>query len=97
MMGICNSGPLYIYGDNMSVIHDTKSPESTWNAIRESVAKPKSSRGNVKTYEHSTDQATKLVASEDYKITQIDCFLKSPMNIRAQNQKFVNQREMNED
>lgn len=29
MMGIPLSGPSYIYGDNMSVIHNTQRPEST--------------------------------------------------------------------
>ena len=29
MMGVPLSGPLYIYGDNMSVIHNTQRPEST--------------------------------------------------------------------
>ena len=29
MMGIPISGALYVYGDNMSVIHDTSKPEST--------------------------------------------------------------------
>ena len=29
MMGIPISGPSYIYGDNMSVIHNTQRPDST--------------------------------------------------------------------
>eukprot|EP00804_Cyclotella_cryptica_P030528 CCRYP_020632-RA/>CCRYP_020632-RA protein AED:0.45 eAED:0.45 QI:0/0/0/1/0/0/2/0/83 len=29
MMGVSISGPYYIYGDNMSVIHNTQQPEST--------------------------------------------------------------------
>ena len=29
MMGVPISGPSYIYGDNMSVIHNTQRPEST--------------------------------------------------------------------
>ena len=29
MMGVPISGPSYIYGDNMSVIHNTLRPEST--------------------------------------------------------------------
>ena len=28
MMGVGISGPLYIYGDNISVIHNTQRPES---------------------------------------------------------------------
>jgi hypothetical protein len=29
MMGVPIAGPMYIYGDNMSVIHNTQRPEST--------------------------------------------------------------------
>ena len=29
MMGVKISGPTYVYGDNMSVIHNTQRPEST--------------------------------------------------------------------
>jgi hypothetical protein len=29
IMGVSVSGPSYIYGDNMSVIHNTQRPEST--------------------------------------------------------------------
>jgi hypothetical protein len=29
MMGVPIAGPTYIYGDNMSVIHNTQQPEST--------------------------------------------------------------------
>ena len=29
MMGVRISGPAYVYGDNMSVIHNTQRPEST--------------------------------------------------------------------
>ena len=47
MMGVSLSGPSYIYGDNMSVIHNTQRPESTlkkksnsvcYHAVREAVA-----------------------------------------------------------
>ena len=47
MMGILLSGPSLIYGDNMSVIHNTQRPDYTlqkkinsicYHAIRESVA-----------------------------------------------------------
>jgi hypothetical protein len=29
MMGVPIAGPTYVYGDNMSVIHNTQQPEST--------------------------------------------------------------------
>eukprot|EP00957_Ditylum_brightwellii_P049087 3724612-Ditylum_brightwellii.AAC.1 len=47
MMGVPISGPTFIYGDNMSVIHNTSKPESQlskkcnsicYHAVRESVA-----------------------------------------------------------
>ena len=47
MMGVLISGPSYIYGDNMSVIHNTQRPESNlkkksncicYHAVRESIA-----------------------------------------------------------
>jgi hypothetical protein len=47
MMGVSISGPSYIYGDKMSVIHDTQWPESTlkkksnsvcYHAVHESIA-----------------------------------------------------------
>ena len=47
MMGVSLSGPSFIYGDNMSVIHNTQRPESMlrkksnsicYHAVRESVA-----------------------------------------------------------
>jgi hypothetical protein len=28
MMGVALSGPIYVYGDNMSVVHNTYRPES---------------------------------------------------------------------
>ena len=47
MMGVKIDGPTYVYGDNMSVIHNTSKPESVLNKksnsicyhfVRESVA-----------------------------------------------------------
>ena len=60
MMGVPISGPtyIYIYGDNMYVIHNTQRPESTLNkksnsicyhAIRESVAMGESITAHVPT------------------------------------------------
>ena len=38
MMGIPLSGPAYVYGDNMSVIHNTTTPESTLKKKHSSIA-----------------------------------------------------------
>ncbi len=61
MMGVPLTGPSYIYGDNMSVIHNTQRPESTlkmksnsicYHAVRESVAMGESLTGHIRT-EHN--------------------------------------------
>jgi hypothetical protein len=68
MMGVPLSGPTYIYGDNMSVIHNTQRPESTlkkksnsicYHAVRESVAMGESITGHVSTHCNPADIATK--------------------------------------
>ena len=72
MMGIGISGPTYIYGDNMSVIHNTQRPESTlrkksnaicYHAVRESVAMGESLTGHIKTAENPADLAMKVMAN----------------------------------
>ena len=73
MMGVPISGPSYIYGDNMSVIHNTQRPESTlkkksnsicYHAVRESVAMGESLTGHIATTENPADLATKVHAEE---------------------------------
>ncbi len=70
MMGVPISGPSFIYGDNMSVIHNTQRPESTlkkksnsicFHAIRESVAMRESLTGHISTDENPADFATKVM------------------------------------
>jgi hypothetical protein len=70
MMGVPLSGPTYIYGDNMSVIHNTQRPESTlkkksnsicYHAVRESVAMGESITGHVSTHANPADIATKVL------------------------------------
>ena len=70
MMGVELSGPTYIYGDNMSVIHNTQSPESTlrkksnsicYHAVRESVAMGESMTGHIPTDHNPADLATKII------------------------------------
>ncbi|KAI2495111.1 Reverse transcriptase (RNA-dependent DNA polymerase) [Fragilaria crotonensis] len=70
MMGVELSGPSYIYGDNMSVIHNTQRPESTlkkksnavcYHAVREAVAMGECLTGHVSTHDNPADICTKLI------------------------------------
>ena len=70
MMGVPISGPTYIYGDNMSGIHNTQRPESTLNkksnsicyhAVRESVAMGESITAHVPTLLNPADLCTKVI------------------------------------
>ena len=70
MMGVQISGPSFIYGDNMSVVHNTQRPESMlkkksnsicYHAIRESVAMGESLVGHISTHENPADIATKVL------------------------------------
>ena len=69
MMGVPISGPSFIYGDNMSVVHNTQRPESTlkkkshqlcYHALRESVAMGESLVGHVRSEENRSDLLTKV-------------------------------------
>ncbi len=70
MMGVPISGPSYIYGDNMSVIHNTQKPESTlkkksnsicYHAVREAVAMGECITCHISTHENVADLATKIL------------------------------------
>ena len=70
MMGVRISGPTYIYGDNMSVIHNKQRPESTlrkksnsicYHAVRESVEMGESLTGVIPTSENCADLVTKII------------------------------------
>ena len=70
MMGVPIDGPSLVYGDNMSVIFNTQSPESTlkkkcnsvaYHACRESVAMGESLTGHVPTNSNCADLATKCL------------------------------------
>ena len=70
MMGVPINGPSLVYGDNMSVIYNSQSPESTlknkcnsiaYHACRESVAMGKSLTGHVPTNSNVADLATKCL------------------------------------
>ena len=70
MMGVQISGPTYVYGDNMSVIHNTQRPESTlrkksnsvcYQAVCESVVMGESLTGHIPTAENCAELATKII------------------------------------
>ena len=70
MMGVLIPDPSYVYGDNMSVIHNTQRPESTlkkksnsvcYHAVRESVAMGETLVGKIGTDENCADLATKVL------------------------------------
>ena len=70
MMGIPIDGPSFIYGDNMSVIHNTQRPESTlkkksnsvcYHAVREAVAMGECITAHVSTHDNPADICTKIM------------------------------------
>ena len=72
MMGVKISGPSYIYGDNMSVIHNTQHPESMfkkksnsicYHAVREAVAMNECIAGHISTNDNPADLCTKIISA----------------------------------
>ena len=70
MMGVELSGPSFIYGDNMSVIHNTQRPELTlkkksnsicYHAVQESVAMGECLTGHIVSNKNPADIMTKEV------------------------------------
>ena len=70
MMGVPLSGPTYLYGDNMSVIHNTSKPESSlkkksnsicYHAVREAVAMGELLTTHIPTQHNPADLATKVI------------------------------------
>jgi hypothetical protein len=70
MMGVALSGPTYVYGDNMYVVHNTQWPESVlkkksnsicYHAVRESAAMGESIIGHVPSVDNPADICTKVV------------------------------------
>ena len=70
MMGVPLTGPIYIYGDNMSVIYNTSRPESTlkkksnsicYHAVREAVASGECLTTHCKTGDNYSDMMTKVL------------------------------------
>ena len=69
MMGVPIAGPTYVYGDNMSVIHNTQQPESTlkkknlsicYYAVHEAVAMGEILTTHVRTENNFSDFMTKV-------------------------------------
>ena len=70
MMGVPIDGPSYIYGDNMSVIHNTSKPESTlkkksnsiaYHLVREAVAMKECLTSHIPTLKNCADFLTKTL------------------------------------
>jgi hypothetical protein len=70
MMGVAINGPTYVYGDNMSVMHNTQRPESVlkkksnaicYHAVRESAAMGESIIGHIPSVNNPADICTKSV------------------------------------
>jgi hypothetical protein len=71
MMGVTLSGPTFVYGDNMSVVHNTQRPESVlkkksnslcYHMVRESSVIGESIIGHVPYVNNPADISTKVVA-----------------------------------
>jgi hypothetical protein len=69
MMGVTLSGPSFVYGDNMSVVHNTQRPESLlkkksnsicYHIVRESDAMGDSIIGHVPSVDNPVDICTKV-------------------------------------
>jgi hypothetical protein len=70
MMGVEISGPSFVYGDNMSVIYNTQSPDSRLNkksnsicyhACREAVASGEAITAHVRSEKNPADICTKII------------------------------------
>ena len=68
-MGVPISGATYVYGDNMSIIHNTQRPESTlkkknlaicYHAVHEAVAMGEILTGHIGTGDNLSDFMTKV-------------------------------------
>jgi hypothetical protein len=90
MMGIPIAGPTYLYGDNMSVIHNTQRPESTlkkksssicYHYIRESVAMGESLTGHIRSENNPADLCTKIMAggTKRDRLTEMILFYATPL------------------
>jgi hypothetical protein len=69
-MGVALSGPTFVYGDNMYVVHNTQRPESVlkkksnsicYHAVHESAAMGESIIGHVPSVDNPADICTNVV------------------------------------
>ena len=76
MMGIPISGPSYIYGDSMPMLHDTFKPESVirkkiisvcFHTVCESVAMSKSLAGHIPNKKNVADPMTNVIYGQRQK------------------------------
>ena len=82
-MGVPITGPTNVFGDNMSVIHNTQRPESTlkkknhsicYHFIREAAAMNEIRTAHVETDRNPADIATKIIPSgtkRDYLVSLV--------------------------
>jgi hypothetical protein len=84
MMGVAIDSPTYIYGDNMSVVHNTQRPESVmkkksneicYQIVRESAAMGESIIGHIPSVNNPTDICTKAVPGGQKRDHLIGLFL----------------------
>jgi hypothetical protein len=70
MVGVTLSGPTFVYGDNITFVHNTQRPESVlkkksnimfYHAVRESAAMGESIIGHVPSVDNPADICTKVV------------------------------------
>ena len=85
MMGVPVDEPSYVFGDNMSVIHNTQRPESTlkkkslsicYHAVREAVAMGECLTGHIASVDNPADLATKIILARqkhDHLVSLILC------------------------
>jgi hypothetical protein len=83
-MGVILSGPIYVNGDNMSVVHNTQRLESVlkkksnsicYHAVRESAAMGESIIGHVPSVDYPADICTKVVQGRQKQNHLIQLFL----------------------
>lgn len=76
MMGVPVDGPSYVFGDNMSVIHNTSKPESTlkkksnsvcYHAVREAIAMGEALTSHIPTHQNYSDLLTKVLYGQKRK------------------------------
>jgi hypothetical protein len=76
MMGVPIKGPTYVFGDNMSVIHNSSKVESVqkkkcnlvcYHAVRESVAMGETLVAHISTHENPADLITKCLSGHKRK------------------------------